>query len=138
MCDSYEKNPGRAATQTGALEHTGQSYPARDTTIAQITNTGKKGVLFRVDAIGVEVCLTSAREISTLRELINAGDVGVTSGDLSSFGWARRTAAYVYNLRRAGIPIQTRRMRVYDGACVALYRLTLPVIEIGQCPVDDG
>lgn len=44
--------------------------------------------------------------------------------------WARRTSAYVHNLRRAGVPIATTRERTPDGASVARYSLSGPVTVV--------
>jgi hypothetical protein len=66
------------------------------------------------------------REAQTLRLLIDRGAAGVTSGEASPLGWARRTSAYVLKLRRLGFPIETSRERIGD-ANVGRYRLTASV-----------
>jgi hypothetical protein len=50
----------------------------------------------------------TGREAETLNALIKAGASGLTSGEFSSYGWARRTSAYVHKLRKAGLGISTK------------------------------
>ena len=64
------------------------------------------------------------REVQTLRLLLERGSIGFTSGEASPLGWARRTSAYIYQLRRKGLAIATTREAVADGASVARYILT--------------
>ena len=52
------------------------------------------------------------QEARTLRALIEAGDRGVTSLEISS--WALRTSHYVFKLRGAGLVIEMVRER-HDG-----------------------
>jgi len=47
------------------------------------------------------------QEARTLRALIEAGERGVTSLEIST--WALRVSHYVFKLRRAGLLIETRR-----------------------------
>jgi len=62
------------------------------------------------------------REAQTLDLLIQLGSYGMTSGEASPLGWARRTSAYVANLRDAGVRISTTREPA-SGAMVGRYRL---------------
>jgi hypothetical protein len=63
------------------------------------------------------------RVAQTLEALMDRGDGGATSGDLSPLGWARRTSAYVHRLRHVfGLAIATRRER-HGDASVGRYRL---------------
>lgn len=79
------------------------------------------------DGEAVTVC---GREAQTLRLLIRVGDRGFTAGEASSLGWARRTSAYIRNLRRAGFPITTRRETTHDGSCIGRYALAAPVAVV--------
>ena len=62
------------------------------------------------------------REAQTLDLLIQCGANGLTSGEASPLGWARRTSAYVKNLRDGGVNIATTREPA-SGAMVGRYRL---------------
>lgn len=62
------------------------------------------------------------REAQTLDLLIQCGARGLTSGEASPLGWARRTSAYVKNLRDGGVNITTTREPA-SGAMVGRYRL---------------
>lgn len=62
------------------------------------------------------------REAQTLGLLIQLGSHGVTSGEASPLGWARRTSAYIANLRGAGVNISTTREPA-SGAMVGRYML---------------
>lgn len=67
------------------------------------------------------------REAQTLKLLIECGGRGFTCGEASPFGWARRTPAYIHDLRRKGIPIASSLENTPDGARVARYRLVVTV-----------
>ncbi|MBP7482056.1 MAG: hypothetical protein KA788_05920 [Lacunisphaera sp.] len=62
------------------------------------------------------------RDAQTLDMLIQLGALGVTSGEASVVGWARRTSAYIKNLRDAGVQISTTREPA-SGAMVGRYHL---------------
>ena len=47
------------------------------------------------------------RLAQTLSLLIQCGNRGVTAGEASPLGWARRTSHYVHELRQLGFPILT-------------------------------
>lgn len=72
-------------------------------------------------ADGVTMTFTG-REAQTLDLLIKCGAAGVTSGEASPMGWARRTSAYVLKLRQAGVSITTTRESA-SGATVGRYTL---------------
>lgn len=73
----------------------------------------------------------TGREAQTLNELIRAGDAGLTSGDFSSYGWARRTSAYVHKLR-VWLDISTTYEVVPPDATVGRYRLQTPVVVVAR------
>ena len=64
----------------------------------------------------------NGREAQTLDLLIQCGANGLTSGEASPLGWARRTSAYVKNLRDGGVNIATTREPA-SGAMVGRHRL---------------
>lgn len=76
------------------------------------------------------VVTVTGREAQTLAFLIERGPAGFTSGEASPLGWARRTSAYVFKLRRLGLPIGTTRETTPDGATVARYALSGPVAVV--------
>lgn len=80
-----------------------------------------------------EPLTVNGRNAETLALLIRCGTAGLTSGEASPLGWARRTSAYVFNLRRLGLDIITVREAAPDGAVVARYRLdtALEVVSAG-------
>lgn len=71
----------------------------------------------------------SGRQAQTLALLIQCGPAGVTSGEASPLGWARRTSAYVGKLRQEGVPIVTTWERAGD-ARIGRYALAGPVVVI--------
>ena len=46
------------------------------------------------------------REAETLIALVNAGNLGITSLDAFKAGWAVRLAAYIFDLKAMGVPIE--------------------------------
>lgn len=124
-----EASPARVAARDGALD--GQPWKvARPETTSPAR---ARKTLIRVRVRGRTITL-AGREAQTLGLLIMRGEVGMTSGEASPLGWARRTSAYVHKLRRAGFGISTTRERAGD-ASVARYRLVEPVEVL---PPDDG
>jgi hypothetical protein len=79
-------------------------------------------IWFRVLPSG-EWTQARGRIAQTLELLILVGDAGVTSGEASPLGWARRTSHYIMMLRRAGVSISTTRELAADGVWIARYRL---------------
>ncbi len=71
----------------------------------------------------------NGRQAQTLALLIQRGPSGVTSGEASPLGWARRTAAYVGKLRQEGVPIVTTWETVGD-ARIGRYTLSGPVVIV--------
>lgn len=68
----------------------------------------------------------SGREAETLLTLISAGPHGFTSLEGFRAGWAVRLSAYIHDLRRLGVPIETTR-EPHDGGQHARYHLAVPV-----------
>lgn len=91
----------------------------------------KPSITVRVWPDGEPVTV-EGREAQTLRLLLSAGPSGFTSGEASPLGWARRTAAYIFKLRRLGLPIATAREATPDGATVARYILAGPVVTVAE------
>lgn len=69
----------------------------------------------------------AGRDAETFRRLIRTGARGFRSGEASRFGWARRTAHYVFRLRRKGLDVATLRERAGD-ARIGRYVLQSPVV----------
>jgi hypothetical protein len=73
------------------------------------------------------------RPAQTLLELHRRGVAGATSGELSPLGWARRSSAYVFDLRAMGFEIETQYEEMGD-ALVGRYilRTALEVLPVGE------
>lgn len=69
------------------------------------------------------------RLAQTLALLIQCGNRGVTAGEASPLGWARRTSHYVHGLRQLGFPILTQWEEAGD-ARVGRYVLAAPVAVV--------
>jgi len=124
-----KKSPARVAARNGALD--GQLWKeARPETTKPAS---PRKLLLRVRVRGRTMTLTG-REAQTLGLLILRSERGLTSGEASPLGWARRTAAYIHRLRRLGFRVTTTREPAGD-ASVARYRLAEPVEVL---PPDDG
>ncbi len=74
------------------------------------------------------------RPAQTLLELHRRGITGATSGELSPLGWARRSSAYVFDLRAMGFEIETQYEEIGD-ALVGRYilRTAIEVLPMGEC-----
>lgn len=81
---------------------------------------------FRIDPEGDQITVRG-RFAQTLLLLVEAGSRGVTSGEASPLGWARRTSHYVHILRRLGLDIATVWERA-DGVRIGRYILESPVV----------
>lgn len=91
------------------------------------TDTRKQGFVVKVLPDGPKVRVPNGRQAETMRMLIRRGSRGFTSGEASRYAWARRTSAYICELRKYGIPIDTRREKTPDGATVGRYVLAADV-----------
>ena len=76
-----------------------------------------------------DIITVTGREAQTIAALVNAGSKGISSLDTFKAGWAVRLGAYIFDLRRMGVPIETTR-EAHDGGNHARYRLTAPVTLI--------
>jgi hypothetical protein len=82
----------------------------------------------KVRVVGLDrMCLVHGRLAQTLWLLRDARPKGLTSGDASPLGWARRTSHYVFKLRALGLDIATTRELISDGARIGRYRLKTPL-----------
>jgi hypothetical protein len=118
------ENPGAASTGVSTGRSFIQPNPSR---IAR-----PKPVL-KVQRVSDHAIITlCGREAQTLFALLKAGEAGLTSGEFSSFGWGRRTSAYVHKLRVAGFDISTTRELVLPDAAVGRYHLLSPVVVIAS------
>lgn len=71
--------------------------------------------------------IPGGRLAQTMRLLLQCGEDGFTSGDASPLGWARRTSGYIHDLRKLGIPIETRWEALSDGVRIGRYLLAAQV-----------
>jgi len=107
-------NPGAG----GAGASKGRSYKQQNTNKV----TQPKAMLKVHRAADNTEFTFGGRNAQTLDVLIQLGAYGVTSGEASVLGWARRTSAYIKNLRDAGVQISTTR-ELASGAMVGRYHL---------------
>jgi len=75
----------------------------------------------------------TGREAETLLALVNAGSTGITSLDAFKAGWAVRLAAYVFDLKAMGVPIEATT-EPHAGGRHARYRLAGPVNLLSDAP----
>ena len=68
----------------------------------------------------------TGREAQTIIALINAGPKGITSLETFQAGWAVRLGAYVFDLKKMGVPIGTTR-EAHDDGKHGRYTLSGPV-----------
>ena len=127
MSDDNEKGPATAATVHGS--------PASVQLVGERPHPTQTQA-FRIDPDGDQMAVIG-RFALTLRLLVEAGSHGITSGEASPLGWARRTSHYVHILRRLGLDIATVWERAGD-ARIGRYILNSPVVllpnvEGGPC-----
>lgn len=81
-----------------------------------------------------QVLTIKGRDAQTLLFLLERGPIGATSGEFSAMGWGRRTSAYVFNLRRKGLEIETQYEEIGD-AVVGRYilRTAIEILPGGEC-----
>lgn len=72
------------------------------------------------------------REAQTLALLLRKGKRGFTSGQASPLGWARRTSAYIFKPRAAGLVITTTPTTIAGGVTVGRYVLVTLVQVIAR------
>lgn len=120
----HEKTPKAVAAAKGAgglLSREGM--PTKGSALAR---KGKPEVHFS-GSDGVPLTVRG-RLAQTLTLLIEKGRQGFTSGDASTFGWARRTSAYIARLRALGLAIDTLWEKTADGCRIGRYVLAQPVL----------
>lgn len=71
----------------------------------------------------------NGREAETLLRLIAAGQVGITPLDAHRAGPAFRLAAYCFDLKKLGAPIECT-LEPHAGGRHGRYRLTAPVVIV--------
>lgn len=124
-----ETSSAAAATANGAL---GASFFEKSKPGDDSSDTARRKAHVRfIFPPGGEERAVQGRLAQTLSLLVQRGPLGFTSGEASPLGWARRTSAYIYKLRRLGLPIVTTREATGDGALVARYSLSASV-EVAQ------
>lgn len=104
-------NPVAVAAANGALGAISETTRRRPYT----PNRVRASLLVRL-APDADPVAFRGREAQTLKLLIDTAPRGFTSGEASPLAWARRTSAYIHDLRGAGVPIATTRERTPDGA----------------------
>jgi hypothetical protein len=120
-------NPAVAPTTNGV--QVGTLVMDQDPSISPGTASVKPNISVKL-ADG-KVLTFQGRQAQTLALLIRKGKAGLTSGEASGYGWARRTSAYVRCLRVAGVPIVTGLERALD-ARIGRYFLAGPVLVLSQ------
>ncbi|MEO6608254.1 MAG: hypothetical protein ABIN69_07265 [Aestuariivirga sp.] len=70
--------------------------------------------------------LATGREGQSLIALVSAGPRGITSLETFKAGWAVRLGAYIFDLKKMGVPIVTTR-EPHDGGNHGRYSLSGPV-----------
>jgi len=121
-------NPAAGATANGVLVGA-CPLENRPTEPSSKPRGDKPKLTVKVASDGPTITVTG-RDAQTLALLIQSGPTGFTSGEASPLRWARRTSAYVHDLRGVGIPIATQRETTPDGASVARYALAGPVVVV--------
>lgn len=123
---SETMNPAAAGTASGARDASqGAARPDHTT-----GNRADKPMLTVCLPPSTDPITVEGREAQTLALLMRTGTRGFTSGEASPLGWARRTSAYVRNLRLAGVPILTTWETTAD-ARIGRYTLAAPVLVLG-------
>lgn len=131
MMDQQRKSPGGAPTPQGAKAFSSEQAPLPFAPPSAARK--EKAPAMRVHVRppeGPVIAVPAGRLAQTLRHLLAVGDTGFTSGEVSPLGWARRTSAYIAKLRALGVPIETIRETLPDGACIGRYRLSGPVAAL--------
>lgn len=85
---------------------------------------GKLTINFRLPSGAVRQA--TGREAQSILALVNAGPRGITSLDTFRAGWAARLSAYIFDLKKMGVPIEATR-EPHDGGNHARYRLAAPI-----------
>jgi hypothetical protein len=120
-------NPAACRTADGARNASLGGARSEDT-------TGRKACkhTLTVQLFDGRVLTVRGREAQTLALLIQQGARGFTSGEASPLGWARRTSAYIFKLRKAGLDIYTGTQKLPCGTNVGVYILRTVVTVIAR------
>lgn len=81
--------------------------------------------------VGEHVFTCNGREAETLLKLIAAGPVGITPLDAHRAGPCYRLAAYCFDLRQLGVPIEAT-LEAHEGGRHSRYRLAASVVIIDR------
>jgi hypothetical protein len=128
MNSGMEVSPAAVGAANGALvaQDSVSPWPTQRNAASPKSASMKLRVVYRVTPDG-EPVMVVGREAQTLALLVARGPEGFTSGEASPLGWGRRTSAYVHDLRRLGLRIETTYETTSDGARIGRYRLSSPV-----------
>ena len=124
MTKAHKRGPLGAATPKGPMESEVLLQIHVKGTSTDSTSQGFD-VLLVPDGLTIKV--PAGRLAQTMRLLLQCGEDGFTSGDASPLGWARRTSGYIHDLRKLGIPIETRWESLSDGVRIGRYLLAAQV-----------
>lgn len=119
-----KENPANRSRAGGARDASRRAARSEPT-------TGKPKKASLTVRLGDQTLTLSGRLAQTLLLLIQKGPRGVTSGEASPLGWARRTSAYVGKLRKRGFVIVTIYERT-DDARIGRYVLVSPVAVVSE------
>jgi hypothetical protein len=124
-------NPAETVGAVGGVPDALLLSEQRDHTTAY--RAEKQKLLVRIGSERADL-VVKGREAQTLALLLAKGPAGFTSGEASPLGWARRTSAYIRNLRLLGVPILTVPEVAVDGSRIGRYSLcgVVAVVEGGR------
>jgi hypothetical protein len=129
-------NPAAAGTADGVLIASPWKGQPVDVTPSRCAATSAKASLEFKSGVDSQVQRVNGREAQTLALLLERGPEGLTSGEASPLGWARRTSGYIHRLRRRGLAIVTASELTGDGARVGRYILAEPVVVVAEVAND--
>ena len=111
MMQPQTTNPAVAPTTNGV--QVGTLVMDQDPSFSAGTASVKPNISVKL-ADG-KVLTFQGRQAQTLALLFRKGKAGLTSGEASGYGWARRTSACVRCFRLAGVPLVTGLERALDA-----------------------
>lgn len=126
--DQQRKTPSDVAASLGGKAFSLEQAPLP---FAPLPDPGKVKIRVHVcPPDGPVILIPGGRKAQTIRLLLAVGARGFTKGEASRYGWARHTGDYVFRLRKMGVPIETIRETLPDGARIGRYRLSEPVVAL--------
>lgn len=125
MTRADKKGPLGAATPKGPQIETEKASQIQSKHTS--TASSGKGLFVLLVPDGLTIKVPAGRLTQTMMLLLQCGENGFTSGDASPLGWARRTSGYIHDLRKLGIPIETRWEALSDGVRIGRYLLAAQV-----------